>query len=326
MNTRTLKIIRGTAPLAEPPKRPIVTFGTYDGVHLGHQQVLRRTLDWARAESGDAVVLTFEQHPRTVLSAAVPLFITSLQHRLFLLEQIGMDLCVVLEFDKGFGEMTPERFVEDLLVRRLRVKGVVLGHGQRFGKEGRGDINLMRRLAEEHGFHARAAEPVAVEGRLVSSTAIRELIARGDLESAAGMLGRRVSVMGTVVHRSGLGKRIGYPTANLDLHHEAKPPEGVYHTLAFTPAGTFHSLTNIGPPPSFNPAVDAAGKPEPAVEVHLLDFSGSLYDQDVEVRFIGKIRDLRHFDSVEPLCKQIQADIQCARDRIARHLADPRSP
>ena len=295
-----------------------MTFGTFDGVHLGHQHVLRRTLDWARSEGRLAVVLTFDRHPRTALSHAAPLFITSLDHRLDLFAQIGLDLCVVLQFDKRLAETSAERFVQEQLLGRLRATGVVLGYGQRFGKDGRGDLVLLQGLAQAHGFQVCAADPVHIEGRFVSSTAVRELIAMGHLQLAASMLGRHVAVMGTVVRRSGLGRRIGFPTANLDLHHEARPPEGVYHTLAVTPAGTFHSLTHIGPPPPFNPVVDAAGEPETTVEVHLLDFSGSLYGQNIEVRFVEKARDVRRLDSVESLCEQIEADIRWVRGRLAR--------
>jgi len=316
------------------PQSPVVALGTFDGVHRGHQAVLRQVIAWARRINGRAVVITFDRHPRRVIAARSPapgpdarpgaghLAITSLRHRLLLFERIGLDLCVVLRFDEHMADVEPEAFAREVLADWLHARGVLLGNDQRFGKDRRGDYGLLIRMGEDLGFEVRQAAPVTVDRGLISSTAIRKAILRGDLRAAERMLGRHVSVLGRVVRGAGRGRRLGFPTANLDLHHEIRPPAGVYRTIAVTPVGEFPSVTNIGTRPTFAKTGVGEESPEVIVETHLVGFSGDLYAQDLEVRFLEKLRNETKFATPELAARQISRDVRLARERFD---AEPRA-
>jgi len=301
----------GTQPL--PLRRPKVALGTFDGVHLGHKRVLRDLVAWARATDCDAAALTFDWKPRFVLGSGPRMQITSLSHRLVLLERLGLDAAVVLAFDERLASMQPEEFVGEVLVRGLGASGVLLGHDTRFGRNARGDFDLMSRLGRRFGFEACAVEVVEVDGAPVSSTRVRQAIQAGDLTLAERLLGRRVSVLGTVVPGTNRGRRLGFPTANLDLHHDVRPPDGVYATRALVDGAWRDSVTSIGRPQGGPPHAGDG----PPVETHILDFSGALYGRELEVRFVGRLRDQRRFDSDAALTEQIARDIQIARSRLA---------
>jgi riboflavin kinase/FMN adenylyltransferase len=309
-----MKIIQGAAATRAAFRRPKVTLGTFDGVHLGHQRVLRHTLSWARATDCDAVVVTFDRKPRHVLAGRPFDQITSMQHRLRLFDQIGLDAVVLMDFTPAIAALEPEAFVSEWLVRRLGASGVLLGHDTRFGRAGRGDLALLLRLGRELGFEACSSEVVAVDGAPVSSTRIREAVRAGDLAAAERMLGRRVSLLGTVVHGAGIGRGLGFPTANLDLHHEVRPPEGVYATLATIGGRVYESATNIGRPGP--PGVPSTAG-EAIVESFILDFTGDLYGQDIELRFVERLRDEAVFASEEALKAQIARDVARTRARLA---------
>jgi riboflavin kinase/FMN adenylyltransferase len=209
-------------------------------------------------------------------------------------------------------------------VNRLKAEGVLLGHDTRFGRGGRGDFDLMRRLGAEFHFETRSVPVVELHGAPISSTRLREAIRSGDLRLAERLLGRRVSVYGTVIAGLGRGKRIGFPTINLDLHHEVHPPQGVYATrclIAGSPAGGVGSLrdsvTNIGRPPTLQPTGPAHLSERVIVETHVLDFSGDLYGQDIEVQFVDRIRGEEVFPSAATLAERIAEDIRKARLRLA---------
>jgi len=292
---------------------PVVTIGVFDGVHLGHQAIIRRVLEWARREHGESVIITFEPHPEETLFGYPPSFLSSLKHRLVFFERMGVDITVVIRFDKRFASMKAEDFVKEILAGRIRAKGVVLGFDNRFGRGAKGDIRLLKKLGDEFGFEVEGVSALKVDGDLVSSTRLRKLIKTGRLDAAEKMLGRCVSVLGTVVRGDGRGKDLGYPTANLDLHHEVRPPAGVYITralLADKAAGR-GSLTFIGRRLTFG------AEQAEVVEVHILDFSGDVYGLDVEVQFLKKIRAYEKFSSPDLLRKAIAADIEKAREFFA---------
>jgi len=308
-----MDIFRETAgALTIPPLRwPVATLGTFDGVHLGHQRILRETIGWARSQSGESVVITFSTHPRTITSGLASGFITSitsLNHRLVLMERLGVDVAVVLDFDRKLAETPADVFAETYLCRMIGVRGVVVGYNNRFGKDRTGDANLLRRLGTRAGFEVREVEPVAVDGEVVSSSAIRNAIYRGELEAAAKMLGRPVSVMGTVVGGEHRGTRLGFPTANLDLHHEARPPAGVYAGWTDIDDRHYRVLISIGSQPTFH----APGSPE-VVEVYLDGFQGNLYGRDLEVMFVQRLRGQLQFKSADELKQQIRDDIEHLR-------------
>lgn len=310
-----MKIIQGLSARPELFRHPKVTLGTFDGVHLGHQRVLRHALTWARATGSDAAVITFERKPRHVLSATPFEQITSVRHRLQLFEQIGIDAVVLMDFTPEVAALEPEAFTADWIVRRLGADGVLLGHDTRFGRGGRGDLALLQKLGRKHGFEACSSEVVEVDGAPVSSTRVREAVRAGNLVAAERMLGRRVSLLGTVVHGAGIGRGIGFPTANLDLHHEIRPPEGVYATLAIVGGRVYESATNIGRPSPLTPGLSRA---ETAlVETFIFDYEGDLYGQDIEVQFVARLRDEQTFPDVAALTAQIARDVAQTRALLA---------
>lgn len=319
-----MKTFHGLTSAIGPFTKAKVTLGTFDGVHRGHLSVLRRLLAWARETGGDAVVVTFDRPPRAALTGKPRLphgaswgQILSLDHRLMLFERLGLDTTVVLTFEPPLAALEPEEFVKDLLVDRLKAEGVLLGHDTRFGRDGRGDFELMRRLAAQFHFEARSVPVVELDGAPVSSTRLREAIRAGDLRLAERLLGRRVCVRGTVIAGLGRGRRIGFPTINLDLHHEVRPPQGVYATRCLIGGSMRDSVTNIGPAPTLQPTGPAYLSERIIVETHILDFSGDLYGQDVEVQFVDRIRAEEIFPSAESLAERIAADVREARLRLA---------
>lgn len=290
---------------------PIATIGVFDGVHRGHRQVLAETVRWAREVDGAAVVITFGRHPERVLAGASPDSITSLEHKLHLVAQTDVDLCVVLHFDRALANMPPERFVCETLVDALSVTGVVLGYNARFGRGGAGDAALLARMGREHGFETRTVGPLELDGAPVSSTRIRKLIENGDLGAAARLLGRPFTLRGTVVHGDKRGRDLGFPTANLNLHHEATPPRGVYICRASLDGAPYWGMVNIGVRPTFS---TVPGGETRHVEVYLEDYAGDgLYGETVEIEPVKFLRDERCFESPEALALQLGQDRRALR-------------
>jgi riboflavin kinase/FMN adenylyltransferase len=301
------------------------TVGVFDGVHKGHRRILDELVRWAREGGGSSVVVTFDRHPREVLRGEKPAAIQSLEHRLVLLERVGIDAAWILPFDRATASIEAEAFVRDFLVGRLGVKRVLLGADHRFGKDRRGDIALLERLGPRLGFEARGVPLEASQGsrtsETISSTAIRDAIREGRLEDAERLLGRPVSVLGEVVRGEARGRFLGFPTANLDLHHEARPPRGVYACLVALGEGGRPpeegaplrlAVANIGRRPTFHPEGG-----EDLVEVHLLDLDMDLYGRTLEVFFLMKLREERRFAGPHELAQQIRADIAETRSRFS---------
>ena len=312
-----MEIING---IEKPLRRlswPVVTLGVFDGIHRGHLQLINKAISWAKKEGGESVVLTFSKSPKVVLGRRPSSIITSLEHRLHFFERYGVDITVVMEFNDDVANIKADDFIKRVLHNWLGVKGVVLGHNCSFGKNGEGNKSLINRFANQYGYEVYSCEPVKLEGQIISSTLIREAIMCGDLKRAEVMLGRPVTVLGTVVSGSKRGSKVLFPTANLDLHHEIMPPIGVYGTIVQLNGKEFYAITNIGTRPTFEAEpFDKINNLETVVEVHILDFADSIYGQDLEVRFVCKIRDERKFNSVEELKKQIEDD----RDTFLKHV------
>lgn len=295
-----------------PPKslgRPVVTIGMFDGVHRGHQRVLLELRRWAARLRTTTVVVTFDRSPKTLISGKPVPCITSLEHRLVLFERLGIDACAVLRFDRRLRRVSARDFVRNILCGRLRAMAVLLGFNCRFGRGAEGDYALLRQLEREGVCLARQVpRPVTVGGRPISSSAIRTAIEAGRLDDAARMLGRPVSVLGTVVRGERRGSRIGFPTANLNLHHEVKPSSGIYVCAARVGRTWRPALTSIGRKPTF-PHPPA----ENVVEVFIPGLRRCLYGRDVEVRFVRKLRDQAKFPSVDALVRQIQNDVRALK-------------
>ncbi len=293
-------------------KSCVAALGMFDGLHLGHQRVIGRTVEWAREAKAQSLIYTFDKHPRSLVGDAPPLFITSLKHKLMILEELGVDTCVVMAFDEQMMKQSARTFAERAFGCAT---GVVLGYDQRFGQNREGDLALLRAVGEERGFKVEVVEPVKLRGTIVSSTALRQAIVTGRLNLAAEMLGRRPSVLGSVVRGEGRGRVLGFPTANLDLGGEAHPPQGVYRTESIVLGKRWQSVTNIGRRPSFM-MKDAAPDRAPVVETHLLDFRGDLLGEDMEVILHEKMRNEVRCRSEEELMRLIASDVEYVRSQI----------
>lgn len=319
-------MLRGLDALPDPQRRRdrVATVGVFDGVHLGHFAVLRRVVDRAAVLALEPAVVTFAGHPKEVLAGRAPPAVTSLDHRLLLFERIGLQTALVLEFTPALRDVTAEDFVQRVLLDGLGMRELVLGWDSKLGKDRGGTVDSLQPLARTLGFGLEEVGPLRQRGHPISSTAVREAVALGELDRAAAMLGRPVSLLGTVVRGDGRGGALGFPTANLDLHHELRPPEGVYGALALRrgrapapaevcrdPRGSpLPAVVNIGGRPTF-------GASQVVVEVHILDFDGDLYREDLEVYFLGRIRDERRFGGAAELARQIADDVAQARRMAA---------
>ncbi|MGQ3684561.1 MAG: bifunctional riboflavin kinase/FAD synthetase [Candidatus Loosdrechtia sp.] len=300
--------IYGIKELAKIPGYPVVTLGMFDGVHRGHQKIIETVRHHAATQEGKSTVITFDKHPKTVIAGKPPSFITSLEHRLVLFERLGIDYAVVLHFDTELAQMSAEDFIRKVVVDSLGTKCMIIGFNCRFGKNREGNVTLLRKLGNKCGFEVYECPPVFYKGQAISSTVIRQAILDGALEEAEEMLGRHVSILGTVVKKNGRGKILGYPTANLNLHHEVRPPRGVYGTKVHRNGQDYLALTNIGLRPTFIKEFFTSDDEPLEIEVHILDFQELIYGQDVEVQFLFKIRDERTFKTTEELKAQIEKD------------------
>lgn len=301
----------------------VVTVGTFDGVHRGHQDVLARLRARARDVSLRSLLVTFDPHPLEVINpAAAPPLLTVGEERSEVLAESGIDYVAVLPFTRRLAAYRAEEFVELVLRRRFRMRELMIGHDHGFGRGRAGDVEVLQALGDRQGFRVDVVAAVtAGDGRPISSTSIRRAVAGGDLVRASYGLGRPYSVGGVVVRGAGRGRGLGYPTINVTPPGPRKllPPDGVYAVRAQTPGGTFGGMMNLGARPTF-------GEPERALEVHLLDADVSLYSSHVRVEFVGRLRDTRCFSGVDALVAQLARDAEDARALLASDRSPPRVP
>ena len=304
-----MEVIRSFDQLQPLGQRFSLAIGVFDGVHRGHQVVLRAALDDAQACGGQAVAVTFDPHPMRVLAPSrAPLLLTSTPHKLALISQLGVPISLVINFDREFAAMSPEEFIEMVGNRTPELQTICVGSRFHFGSQRMGDAALIRAHSVGCSFRLHELDSVMLEGEVISSTAVRQAVALGDLEKAVKMLGRPFSILGTVVAGDQMGRKLGYPTANLNRHSEVAPPNGVYAVCARIAGQLRSGLVNIGLRPTI-----ASGARTPLLELHVLDFTGDLYSQDIEVFFIARLRDEKKFPSLDDLRVQIQRDEQQAR-------------
>jgi riboflavin kinase/FMN adenylyltransferase len=287
----------------------VITIGTFDGVHRGHQAVLARLRDRGREAGLRSVMVTFEPHPLEVVNpaAARPL-LTVGEEKLEVLAESGIDYCVVMPFTAALARYSADQFI-GLLCERLHLREMVSGYDNGFGRGREGDVEAVRAIGLRRGFPVEVVPPTTTDdGRPISSTSIRRAIAGGDLRSAAEGLGRPYAVCGTVVRGEQRGRTLGYPTLNLPLPGPRKllPPEGVYAVRVQTPDGPFGGMLNLGPRPTF-------GDARVMLEAHLLDATGAWYGAHVRVEFVSRLRDVRKFDGAEALVAQLRRDEEQAR-------------
>lgn len=291
-----------------PDARPCaLALGVFDGVHLGHRAILAAAVERARAARVPAVAGTFDPHPLEILHPErAPVPVTTLDERLELFAETGLDGAVVIEFTPALAAMEPEAFVEQVLVDTLRVREVVVGFNHRFGRGARGDAQLLADLGARFGFGAHVVPPLTIDGVTVSSSEVRAALQRGDVERAGRLLGRRWAVSGTIVAGAGRGRTLGFPTANVKTTRPPLVAPGVYACLATVSGCEHRAVVNVGVRPTF-------GERQLAVEAYLLDFKGDLYGAHIRLGFVARLREERKFPSVDALVRQIRADAEAAR-------------
>ncbi len=304
-----MEILR-SIPELERLRGPLfLAIGVFDGVHRGHQAVISTSADHAAASNGTPVVVTFDPHPEKVLRPqAAPHLLSATEHKIALIRALGVEHLLIITFDKQFAATEPEDFVQKLVIHSKPLQEICVGHEWSFGKNRRGNLDLLKKLGAKFNFDVVGIPPVKINGAVVSSTAIRQAIEKGDLAKAAEMLGREYTILGTVTRGDNLGKKIGFPTANLSAHSEQFPPNGVYVAEARIDGELYRGVINLGIRPTVS-----SGKSERVLEIHLFDFNRDIYGHDVEVRFLKFLRSEKKFQDLDTLVQQIRQDVEQAR-------------
>lgn len=292
----------------------VVTVGTFDGVHLGHRDLLERVVGRAVDRKMASLLVTFDPHPLEVVNpAAAPPLLTTTEEKIQVIAETGIDYTVVLPFTSALAALDARAFVDRILIGRCCMRELLIGYDHGFGRGREGDVRLLRRLGRERGFHVEAVEAVSLTGQPVSSSSVRRAVSYGDLDRAARLLGRRYAFIGKVVHGDSRGRALGFPTLNIALPSDRKllPPAGVYAILSQSRRGSFGGMMNLGPRPTF-------GDVNHTLEVHLFETSGDWYDENVRVEFVRRLRDTVRFDSVDALVAQLHRDELAARDALTQ--------
>lgn len=300
-----MKIIRNIADI-QADRESAVTVGTFDGVHLGHQSILNRLFELAGQHGYRSTIVTFEPHPRKVLgkpgNTSLGL-LTTIDEKLNLFEELGLEQIVIIPFTREFAAKSAEEFVKEILLDRLRVQEMVIGHDHHFGRNREGTFEKLKELGGKYGFRVYQVPPLEIDGQVVSSSAIRKLISEGKMELVHKFLGRNYSLSGTVVHGDGRGKEIGFPTANLQVTDSDKmiPAKGVYAVDVQLHSQIYRGMMNIGVRPTFD-------HDSLTLEVHLFNFNASIYGEALTVKFKRYIRPEKKFSGIEALREQLQQD------------------
>ncbi|MFZ5966540.1 MAG: bifunctional riboflavin kinase/FAD synthetase [Bacillota bacterium] len=286
-----------------------VALGAFDSIHIGHQTLITSLVDICNSKGYKSVVYTFSNHPRSMTSQiGAPKKILSDEKKLQLLRELGVDYTIMVPFDTYHMTLEPESFICSILKDKLNVEHVVVGFDYRFGYKAKGNVELLGQYQNKYSYILTVIEPVQIQNEIISSTAVRQLISEGSIGKANLYLGRVFSLMGIVIKGKGLGKKLGFPTANIDIEVDALLPKaGVYFTKSIIEDHIFYSITNVGSNPTF-------GENAISIENHLLNFSDDLYGKKIEVLFFQKLRDEMKFDSIDDLVNQVIMDIQRAKN------------
>jgi len=307
-----VRVIEDVLASTETFPKVVLTLGSFDGVHLGHRLILERVVTHAQKINGTPAVLTIRPHPREFFSPDhAPNLRPNCQKKCALFHEVGIETVFTLVFNKATAALEPKEFIEEIIVARCATKAMIVGHDCRFGKAAAGDFDLLRKLGEQYGFTAEQIPALILNGERVSSTLVRERIVQGDMEEAAALLGRRYSLSGTVVKGRGLGATIGFPTANVEPLHSAVPAQGVYIAEVAVGDSLHPAAVNIG----IAPTLKHEGM---TVEAHLIDFSGDLVGEHVEILFHHRIRPEKKFPTVDDLIAQIGHDVETARTYLSK--------
>ena len=304
-----MEILHSVSELSRLRGPLFLAIGVFDGVHRGHQAVISTSAEHARAANGTPVVVTFDPHPEKILRPErAPHLLAATQHKIGLIRDLGVGNLLIINFDKQFAATEPEDFVAELVSHSKPLREICVGHEWSFGKNRRGDLDLLNKLGMKFNFDVVGVPPVKINGVVISSTAIRRAIEEGEFKRAAQMLGREYTILGTVTRGDSLGKKIGFPTANLSAHNEQFPPNGVYAAEAKIEDQIHRGVINLGVRPTISGA-----KSERVLEIHLFDFGRDIYGQNIEVRFLRFLRVEKKFENLDLLVQQIRRDVEQAR-------------
>ncbi|MBJ6724097.1 bifunctional riboflavin kinase/FAD synthetase [Geomesophilobacter sediminis] len=305
-------IYRKIEDIAEKLRRPVVTIGNFDGVHLGHRAIFRRVKEVARAFDGVSVVVTFVPHPLQVLRPQVGVrLITCPKQKERLLEASGIDCLVEIPFDQEFAALSAPEFVKQVLVDRIGMEHLVIGYDYAFGRGREGDVKLLQKLGEKYEYSVEVMQPVSDGSTIYSSTAVRNMVAEGDVGGVVSVLGRHYCITGSVVPGHHRGRGLGFPTANLETEMELYPAAGVYAVKAKVDGSVYDGACNIGTNPTF-------GNDNVTMEVFLFDFEGDLYGREMSVYFVERLRGEKRFSDLEALKDAIAADVRRAKEILGR--------
>ncbi|MBU4002715.1 MAG: bifunctional riboflavin kinase/FAD synthetase [Proteobacteria bacterium] len=310
-----MELIEGLDQIKKPYRNAVVALGNFDGVHIGHQALLHQVIEKAESIGGTSVAITFEPHPIRVLKEkGHPPLITLYEQKIDLISKTGIDVLICIPFTLEFASITASLFIEEVLVKIIGMKAIIIGEDYNFGKNREGNLDLLKEFGVKLSFDVRVANWILTPGgskKRISSTRIRKMVMNGEVERAQGLLGRHYQIRGTVeTGRNRGGKLLGFPTANIKLHDELCPKTGVY---AVTVAFNGHALmgvANIGYSPTFDDHIYT-------IEVHILDFDEDIYGKNIRVNFIHRIRDEKKFAGIKELSEQIKKDIEKTRQLLA---------
>jgi riboflavin kinase/FMN adenylyltransferase len=313
-----MQIIQDIEKIKEPFQSAVVTIGNFDGVHIGHQALFHEVIERAEAMDGTAVAMTFDPHPiRVIKQNGHPPLITLYEQKAELIEKAGIDVLICIPFTMDFAALSARTFVEEILVRRIGMKAIVVGQDYTFGNRREGNVELLRQYADEMSFEVIVADWIQstdADNHRISSTAIRELVTEGAMEKAGKMLGRNYQIRGTVARgRDRGGRLLGIPTANINLQDELCPKAGVYAVIVNHDAQRYPGVANIGYSPTFDDHVFT-------VEAHILDFKKDIYGEKIMVNFVQRLRGEIKFSGLDELIEQIGRDIAMAREILAPHF------
>ena len=307
-----MKIFQDLTAINSIPN-PVLTIGTFDGVHVGHQKILQQVKMEAEKSGGESVLFTFFPHPRMVLypeSHGLKLLQTQ-EEKMAKLERVGVENCIVYPFTFDFSRLSAIEFVRDILVNKLQIKKLVIGYDHQFGKNREGNIQFLKEICEVYGFDVIEIPAQDIDAVNVSSTKIRNAILDGDITKANEYLGEKFELTGTIVHGQAIGKTIGFPTANIQVNSALKliPGNGVYAVDVRVKDSHYFGMLNIGNRPTINENADRT------IEVHILDFSGEIYAEEITVKFIDKLRDEKQFIDLQELQNQLKEDEKFIRTK-----------
>ena len=290
-------------------KETVVAVGNFDGIHVGHQELIRRTVKSAKISGIKSAVFTFNNHPKNVLAGKrVIKNIMYPEEKITMLKKMGIDYVFSIDFDYQISHTPAEQFITDILIDKFKMKEMYCGFNYNFGYKAEGDTDLLVKMGQKHGFGIHVMDPVRVDGQVVSSSLIRSLINEGNVDEARIMLGRNYAIGGEVVRGNMIGRTIGFPTSNILIDETmVTPSNGVYITKCNYNMVQYPGITNVGIKPTI-------GDNKRVIETHIFDFNKDIYGRMIKVEFVKKIRDEMKFPSVDALAEQIQNDCQTARD------------